>query len=133
MVKRRVMIYEFDVFQVVLPYFKSKLHSVYNREREARLQASLRGNNDETLRDSDYFNGGEHALVGGANSNVEVTIRARFANRIQKIIFACYPWLHATSEGTFQVLIISSYEHKEKRKEKEKFHLYLRLCYANYI
>ncbi|CAN6575387.1 unnamed protein product [Malus baccata var. baccata] len=37
------------VFLVVLPYFKSKLHSIYNREREARVQASLWGHVDENL------------------------------------------------------------------------------------
>ncbi|CAK7341157.1 unnamed protein product [Dovyalis caffra] len=46
------------VFLVVLPYFKSKLHSIYNKEREARLQASLWGNSDVTVEDAEYFRGG---------------------------------------------------------------------------
>ncbi|KAH9658883.1 peroxisome biogenesis protein 12 [Citrus sinensis] len=51
------------VFMVVMPYFKSKLHSVYNKEREARLQASLWGPTDERFDDADYFGGGGNPLV----------------------------------------------------------------------
>ncbi|KAJ6854733.1 LOW QUALITY PROTEIN: peroxisome biogenesis protein 12-like [Populus alba x Populus x berolinensis] len=79
---------------VVLPYFKSKLYSIYNKEREARLQASLWGNGDETVEDAEYFSGGEASLVSR-----ETTIRARLMKKIQKIMFVCYPWLHASSEG----------------------------------
>ncbi|KAL3564934.1 hypothetical protein D5086_032980 [Populus alba] len=82
------------VFLVVLPYFKSKLYSIYNKEREARLQASLWGNGDETVEDAEYFSGGEASLVSR-----ETTIRARLMKKIQKIMFVCYPWLHASSEG----------------------------------
>eukprot|EP00258_Populus_trichocarpa_P030773 XP_024446792.1 peroxisome biogenesis protein 12 isoform X1 [Populus trichocarpa] len=82
------------VFLVVLPYFKSKLYSIYNKEREARLQASLWGNGDETVEDAEYFSGGEASLVSR-----ETTIRARLMKKIQKILFVCYPWLHASNEG----------------------------------
>ncbi|KAG6737418.1 hypothetical protein POTOM_058938 [Populus tomentosa] len=82
------------VFLVVLPYFKSKLYSIYNKEREARLQASLWGNGDETIEDAEYFSAGEASLVSR-----ETTIRARLMKKIQKIMFVCYPWLHASSEG----------------------------------
>uniref|UniRef100_A0A0E0EYR4 Uncharacterized protein n=1 Tax=Oryza meridionalis TaxID=40149 RepID=A0A0E0EYR4_9ORYZ len=38
---------------VVLPYFKSKLQSIYNKEREARLQASLWGQGDVRFDEAD--------------------------------------------------------------------------------
>ncbi|KAJ6422727.1 PEROXISOME BIOGENESIS PROTEIN 12 [Salix koriyanagi] len=82
------------VFLVALPYLKSKLHSIYNKEREARLQASLWGNGDETVEDAEYVSGGESSLVSR-----EATIRSRLMKKIQKIMFVCYPWLHASSEG----------------------------------
>jgi peroxin-12 len=88
----------------VLPYFKSKLHSIYNKEREARLQASLCGNGDETVEDAEYFSGGDASLVSGETLDAEATIRARLTKKIQKIVFSCYPWLHASSEGNVLVL-----------------------------
>ncbi|KAJ6877189.1 peroxisome biogenesis protein 12-like isoform X1 [Populus alba x Populus x berolinensis] len=87
------------VFLVVLPYFKSKLHSIYNKEREARLQASLWGTGDETVEDAEYFSGGDASLVSGETLDAEATIRSRLTKKIQKIVFSCYPWLHASSEG----------------------------------
>lgn len=87
------------VFLVVLPYFKSKLHSVYNKEREARLQASLWGNGGERFDDADYFDGGGDTLVQTGALDAEASVRTRLAKRIQKTIGACYPWLHAGSEG----------------------------------
>lgn len=92
---------EFDEFdQVVLPYFKSKLHSIYNKEREARLQASLWGDGGGGFEESEYFDRGEDSLIARGTMEAEVTIRTRLSRRIQKIVFACYPWVHATSEGT---------------------------------
>ncbi|GAB4855344.1 ubiquitin-protein ligase peroxin 12 [Ancistrocladus abbreviatus] len=81
------------VFLVVLPYFKSKLHSIYNKEREAALQASLWGPGDV-----DYLNGGGLVVPTGP-SDVEGSPRARFVKRARKIIGACYPCIHAGHEG----------------------------------
>lgn len=83
----------------MLPYFKSKLHSVYNKEREARLQASLWGDGDDTFESADFFDRGEGSLVSRGTMDAEATVRSRLAKRLQKFVFACYPWLHATSEG----------------------------------
>ncbi|OAY44319.1 peroxisome biogenesis protein 12 isoform X2 [Manihot esculenta] len=97
------------VFLVVLPYFKSKLHSVYNKEREARLQASLWGDGDDTFESADFFDRGEGSLVSRGTMDAEATVRSRLAKRLQKFVFACYPWLHATSEGlsfTYQLLYL---------------------------
>lgn len=87
------------MYQVVLPYFKSKLHSIYNREREARLQASLWGHGDERFDDADIFDRGEGSVVSRGNLDMEVSARTRLTKKIQKLIGACYPWLHASSEG----------------------------------
>ncbi|KAL0005432.1 hypothetical protein SO802_012993 [Lithocarpus litseifolius] len=86
------------VFLVVLPYFKSKLHSIYNKEREARLQASLWGHDDERFDDIEYI-GGEDSLASSGNLEAEASIRTRLTKRIQKIVGTCYPWIHASSEG----------------------------------
>ncbi|KAL4352306.1 hypothetical protein GQ457_06G018490 [Hibiscus cannabinus] len=97
------------VFLVVLPYLKSKLHSIYNKEREARLQASLWGPGDERFEDVDYFVEGEDSIASRTSTEAEATIRTRLAKNIQKIIGLCYPWLHATTEGltfTYQLLYL---------------------------
>lgn len=87
------------VFLVVLPYFKSKLHSIYNKEREARLQATLWGHSDERFDVADISDRGEGSSVSGGTLDVEASVRTRLAKKIQKFIGACYPWLHASSEG----------------------------------
>ncbi|CBI22341.3 hypothetical protein PVL29_018435 [Vitis rotundifolia] len=87
------------LFLVVLPYFKSKLHSVYNKEREATLQASLWGHGDERFDDADYFSEERGSLIPTRASDVEVSVRARLTKRFQKFIGIFYPWLHAGNEG----------------------------------
>ncbi|XP_058094800.1 peroxisome biogenesis protein 12 isoform X2 [Magnolia sinica] len=88
------------VFLVVLPYFKSKLHSIYNKEREAMLQASLWGHGDRTFDDNNYFvNGEEISPVPMEALGAEVSRATRIRKRIEAIIGACYPWIHATNEG----------------------------------
>ncbi|KAL6323730.1 hypothetical protein AAG906_002198 [Vitis piasezkii] len=77
------------LFLVVLPYFKSKLHSVYNKEREATLQASLWGHGDERFDDADYFSEERGSLIPTRASDVEIS----------KFIGIFYPWLHAGNEG----------------------------------
>ncbi|GAB2277645.1 ubiquitin-protein ligase peroxin 12 [Dionaea muscipula] len=86
------------VFLVVLPYFKSKLHSVYSQEREADLQASLWGPADLGFEDADHLDGGGAVRPAG-NTNAEVSSRARLIKSTRKIIGACYPWIHAGHEG----------------------------------
>lgn len=81
--------------KVVLPYLKSKLHSIYNREREARLQATLWG--DETQGFDDGR--GDYSPVSTLTSDAAASISMRIANRVQRIVGFCYPWLHASTEG----------------------------------
>ena len=84
----------------MLPYFRSKLQYVYNREREATLQASLWGEGEERFGNIDYFDGSGNSSASGSSSGEEAsTTRRRVMKRIQKIIAACYPWIHAGSEG----------------------------------
>ncbi|XP_027104596.2 peroxisome biogenesis protein 12-like [Coffea arabica] len=88
------------VVLVVLPYFRSKLQYVYNREREATLQASLWGEGEERFGNIDYFDGSGNSSASGSSSGEEAsTTRRCVMKRIQKIIAACYPWIHAGSEG----------------------------------
>ena len=81
-----------------MPYFKSKLHSIYNKEREARLQASLWGEDDK-FTDVDVLDQAENTLIPSGYSNRETPVRARLSKKIQKIVGACYPLVHASSEG----------------------------------
>ncbi|XP_057721483.1 peroxisome biogenesis protein 12 [Arachis stenosperma] len=84
------------VFLVVLPYLKSKLHSIYNKEREARLQATLWGDDQNEGFDATLgFEESRRTLDSDANAS----IRERVRKRVQKIVGFCYPWLHATTEG----------------------------------
>ncbi|PIN21764.1 putative E3 ubiquitin ligase involved in peroxisome organization [Handroanthus impetiginosus] len=87
------------VFLVVLPYLKSKLQSIYNKEREATLQASLWGDVDERFDNTDYDAGGNISFGSRDHSNNEASARARWIKRLQKTVGACYPWLHAGNEG----------------------------------
>lgn len=82
-----------------MPYFKSKLHSIYNKEREARLQASLWGHVDERFDDADIFDRGEDSVIPRGNLDMEASVRMRLTKKIQKFIGACYPLLHASTEG----------------------------------
>ncbi|XP_068653652.1 peroxisome biogenesis protein 12 [Aristolochia californica] len=86
------------VFLVILPYFKSKLQSIYNKEREAVLQASLWGRDDPRYNDTDYSTGETSNLHNEARDGglSHLTLLKR---RIQTVVGACYPWLHATNEG----------------------------------
>ncbi|KAI9078421.1 hypothetical protein K1719_039640 [Acacia pycnantha] len=86
------------VFLVVLPYLKHKLHSMYNKEREARLQASLWGDESEGFDVSQSFVE-EDFQVSRGTLGAEASIGARMRKRVQKIVGFCYPWLHATTEG----------------------------------
>lgn len=87
-------------FLVILPYIKSKLNSIYNRDREAMLQASLWGSNETRLDDTDFTldqgeisNARVEPLRGEGSSMVQIK------KKIMAVIGACYPWIHATNEG----------------------------------
>ncbi|KAK4435948.1 Peroxisome biogenesis protein 12 [Sesamum alatum] len=86
------------VFLVVLPYLRSKLQSIYNKEREATLQASLWGDSDERF-DTDYVGGGDNILGSRDNLDNEASAGARWIKRLRKTVGACYPWIHAGNEG----------------------------------
>ncbi|KAM6577128.1 hypothetical protein CsatB_028965 [Cannabis sativa] len=97
------------VFLVILPYLKSRLHSIYNREREARLQATLWGHEDERFNDFNTTDRGDDSLVLSATTVTESSVRAQLLKKIQRIIGACYPWVHASSEGlsfSYQLLYL---------------------------
>ncbi|KAK7337940.1 hypothetical protein VNO77_18532 [Canavalia gladiata] len=90
------------VFLVVLPYFKSKLHSIYNKEREARLQASLWGDENDGYAAGDdrgAFEQDYYSQVSTSTSDPAASITTRIAKRVQRVVGLCYPWLHAGNEG----------------------------------
>ncbi|MED6131130.1 ubiquitin-protein ligase peroxin 12, variant 2 [Stylosanthes scabra] len=88
------------VFLVVLPYLKSKLHSIYNREREARLQATLWGDDQNEGFDATLsFEEDSPLSRATLDSDSNASLRERLRKRLQKIVGFCYPWLHATTEG----------------------------------
>ncbi|XP_047316238.1 peroxisome biogenesis protein 12 [Impatiens glandulifera] len=86
------------VFQVVLPYFKSKLHSLYNKEREAALRASLWGSEDDRFGGDDFIDN-SNSLASTSASDAEASSATILKKRLRKIIGVCYPWLHAGNEG----------------------------------
>ncbi|XP_031114674.1 peroxisome biogenesis protein 12 [Ipomoea triloba] len=95
-------------FLVILPYLRSKLHAIYNKEREVALQASLWGEGDERF-NTDYFDSGANSIVSTSSSDTEGSARERLKKRIQKVVAACYPWIHAGNEGlsfSYQLLYL---------------------------
>lgn len=87
------------LMQVVLPYFKSKLHAIYNKEREASLQASLWGNVNERFDETDNLGDTNSSFASTSGLDTDLSVRTRFRKRFNKIVAMCYPWLHAGSEG----------------------------------
>ena len=87
----------------MLPYFKSKLHAIYNKEREARLRESLWGMVDQGFDEADFFTGEEPVVSRGDSGNQEVSVRVQLATKIKKFISVCYPWIH--TEGNFGFFI----------------------------
>ncbi|XP_010934246.1 peroxisome biogenesis protein 12 [Elaeis guineensis] len=87
-------------FLVILPYVRSKLHYIYNREREARLQASLWGHDDARFDDTDFLlDQGESSHSQVEAFGVEGSHMMHVKKRIMSVIACCYPWIHATNEG----------------------------------
>lgn len=77
------------------------MHSVYNKEREATLQASLWGEGEERFDNIDYLDGSGNSLVPRSSYTEEpTTTQRRIMKRIQKIIAVSYPWTHAGNEGS---------------------------------
>lgn len=94
--------------QVVIPYFRSKLQSIYNKEREALLQASLWDHDAESSADHNFALIQEDISPLLAQSvESEASRITRIKQKIKKFIGACYPWIHATNEGTHQILVTS--------------------------
>ncbi|CAN6323789.1 unnamed protein product [Urochloa humidicola] len=88
------------VFLVVLPYFKSKLQSIYNKEREARLQATLWGQDDVRFDEAGFVLDQEQASQAQNDPTTgEVSNLTRFKKNFASLIGVCYPWIHATNEG----------------------------------
>ncbi|ONM06032.1 Peroxisome biogenesis protein 12 [Zea mays] len=88
------------VFLVVLPYFKSKLQSIYNKEREARLQATLWGQDDVRFDEVDFVLDQEQTSQAQTEPTTgEMSNLTRFKKNFASLIGVCYPWIHATNEG----------------------------------
>lgn len=81
---------------------------MYNKEREARLQASLWGDESEGFDVNQSFVE-EDSQVSRGNLAADASIRTRMRKRVQKIVELCYPWLHASSEGKYHSTIVYLY------------------------
>ncbi|KMZ69394.1 Peroxisome assembly protein [Zostera marina] len=93
-------------FLVAFPYFKSKLHSLYNKEREARLQASLWGSDNTGMDETENF---LDQSRGAFSVGREISIMTHIKKKLVSIVVACYPWIHATNEGlsfSYQLLYL---------------------------
>lgn len=83
-----------------MPYFKSKLQSIYNKEREARLQATLWGQDDVRFDEAGFVLDQEHTSQAQNDPTTnEVSTMTRFKKSFASLIGVCYPWIHATNEG----------------------------------
>ncbi|KAF2584633.1 hypothetical protein F2Q70_00035136 [Brassica cretica] len=60
--------------EVVLPYFKLKLHGIYNKEREVRLWESLWGSEDQGFDEANFFTGEETIVSRRDNGNHELSV-----------------------------------------------------------
>ncbi|KQJ97019.1 peroxisome biogenesis protein 12 [Brachypodium distachyon] len=88
------------VFLVILPYFKSKLQSIYNKEREARLQASLWDQGEVRFDEAGALDQqGETSQAQAESTTREVSHLARLKTNFAALIGVSYPWIHATNEG----------------------------------
>ena len=75
---------------------------MYNREMEARLQASLWGNDEPRLDEAGFLlDQGETSTRAVGRTNAEVSSLTHFRKKITKLVVTCYPWIHATNEGSF--------------------------------
>lgn len=69
---------------------------------EARLQASLWGNDEPTLDEAGFLlDQGETSTHAVGRTNAEVSSLTHFRKKITKLVVICYPWIHATNEGSF--------------------------------
>jgi peroxin-12 len=83
-----------------LPYFKSKLQSIYNKESEARLQATLWGQDDVRFDEVDFVLDQEQTSQAQTEPTTgEMSNLTRFKKNFASLIGVCYPWIHATNEG----------------------------------
>ncbi|XP_013741093.1 peroxisome biogenesis protein 12 [Brassica napus] len=62
------------VFLVVLPYFKLKLHGIYNKEGEVRLWESLWRSEDQGFDEANFFTGEETIVSRRDNGNHELSV-----------------------------------------------------------
>jgi len=81
------------VFLVVMPYFKSKMESVYIAQRGAMLQAALWGRGDPDMLDTD-----ETASRISEIQEQDASHSPPFIKKIKAFLAGCYPWIHATHE-----------------------------------
>ncbi|CAF1959196.1 unnamed protein product [Brassica oleracea] len=88
-------------FLVVLQYFISKLHGIYNKEREAMLWESLWGSEDQGFDEANFFTGEETVVSRGDSGNHALSLRVQLATRIKKFVAVCYLWIDVSSEGSF--------------------------------
>jgi peroxin-12 len=76
------------------------LQSIYNKEREARLQATLWGQDDVRFDEAGFVLDQEHTSQAQNDPTTnEVSTMTRFKKSFASLIGVCYPWIHATNEG----------------------------------
>lgn len=98
------------IFLVVLPYFKSKLESLYKAQRGAMLQAALWGRGDSNILEGDSFSDNVEATSTISELQEQNTPPSnQIVKKVKAFLAGCYPWIHATHEGlsfTYQLLYL---------------------------
>lgn len=66
---------------------------------------SLWGAEDQGFDEADFCTGEEPVVPRGDSGNQELSVRVQVATKIKKFVAVCYPWIHASSEGNFQIYV----------------------------
>jgi peroxin-12 len=77
------------------------LQSIYNKEREARLQASLWDQGEVGLDEAGFVSDQQGATSEAQieTATGELSHLTRLKTSFTALIGVCYPWIHATNEG----------------------------------
>eukprot|EP00252_Welwitschia_mirabilis_P020611 TRINITY_DN5085_c0_g1_i1.p1 TRINITY_DN5085_c0_g1~~TRINITY_DN5085_c0_g1_i1.p1 ORF type:complete len:272 (+),score=34.72 TRINITY_DN5085_c0_g1_i1:392-1207(+) len=83
-----------------MPYFKSKLESLYNTQRSALLQGELWGSEDNNTQESEFDDEQTVGISGRSEFQENGSFHSRqIVGTFKAFLSCCYPWIHATSAG----------------------------------
>lgn len=73
---------------------------------EARLQASLWGTDEPRLDEAGFLlDQGDISTRAVGRTNSDMSSATPFRKKITALVAVCYPWIHATNEGSYLFLV----------------------------